>query len=207
MSDDLSFSASPCPHGRPSWTTCPHCLGLNDFDRPDPPPQPQPIITEQQGQRIMAALTTWSSIVKQEKGEYPDWNYTNITKSCLLGRLIYEGKDPLPVPPPRFMSAPWYYLIENGRCHFWRRFGVSLYERDGEQHLVVGQDGEWKLIEVRDDGSIVAEYPRNGRWLIRPVGPDDEPVEGGRTIINPETNTRDGGSYPVYFDTIIERIA
>lgn len=154
----------------------------------------EPIITEEQGQRLMAALTTWGTIYYQEKGEYPQWNHANITKSCLLGRLIYEGKEPLPVPPPRFMSAPWYSLIENGRSYFHRRFGMWR----SEDRIVIGQDGDWSLIEERDDGSLVVEYPRNGRWLVRPTR-DDEKVEGGRSIAN-------GKPEPIYFDTVIERL-
>lgn len=161
----------------------------------------EPIITEEQGGRLIEALNTWSRIYFEEKGEYPSWDYVSITKSCLLGRLIYEGKQPLPVPPPRFMSAPWYELIENGRSHFWRRHGVWT----DSIGVVIGQDAGWTLLETRPDGSMVVEYPRNGRWLLRAVGPDDPPVEGGHTIEG-DNGERLNHARPIYFDTILERI-
>lgn len=29
----------PCPHGRASWASCPHCLGINRLPQPEPPPR------------------------------------------------------------------------------------------------------------------------------------------------------------------------
>lgn len=36
-----------------------------------------------------------------------------LAKSCLMGRMLYEGKPPLPEPPPLVFSAPAYHLVEN----------------------------------------------------------------------------------------------
>ena len=33
-----------CPHGRASWASCPHCLGINRAPRPSLTPQPGPCI-------------------------------------------------------------------------------------------------------------------------------------------------------------------
>lgn len=161
---------------------------------------PKPVITEQQGQRIMEALSTWGRIYREEKGKYPEWNYANITKSCLLGRLIYDGKEPLPDPPPRYLSAPWYSLIEKGRSHLLREFAMF---RHGDK-IAIGQDDGWTLVKEWPDGTLLLEYPRNGRWVLRAVTEDDEQVVGGHTLVDGDGRPLDKPE-PVYCDTIIER--
>ncbi len=34
---------SPCPHGRPAWQMCPHCNGVNEYARQNPPKVPATI--------------------------------------------------------------------------------------------------------------------------------------------------------------------
>lgn len=36
----------------------------------------------------------------------------NVTKSCLLLRILFDAKMPLPYPPPVVFSAPQYNLVE-----------------------------------------------------------------------------------------------
>lgn len=44
---------------------------------------------------------------------------SDVSKSHLLARLL-AGDDPMPDPPPTFMGAPWYEVIESGReCVQW----------------------------------------------------------------------------------------
>lgn len=160
----------------------------------------EPILTETQGARLWEALQIWRDTVIEAKGKPPEFNEVNVRKSCLLGRLIYEGKPPLPDPPPRFCSAPWYGLIENGRDFLFREFYVWTHD----DKVVIGQDDGWHLVERHDDGAIVVEYPRNGLWLLRDVR-DDERVEGGRTIVDSAGN-RLPSAMPVYYDTVLERI-
>ena len=42
----------PCPHGRPSWHSCPHCLGINRL--PQPPRERRYSFTRD---RLIDALT------------------------------------------------------------------------------------------------------------------------------------------------------
>lgn len=159
-----------------------------------------PILTEEQAGRLWEAIETWKRVYREEKSKPVDFTEVNVRKSCLLGRLIFEGKPPLPVPPPRFLSAPWYDLIENGRSHLWREFGVWT---DGNR-VVIGQDDGWELLETRDGGAMLLAYPRNGRWLLRDVRPDEPPVLGGQTIEDEEGGRMDHAR-PVYYDTVLER--
>ena len=32
-------TSAPCPHGRASWASCPHCLGVNRLPSPPAPPR------------------------------------------------------------------------------------------------------------------------------------------------------------------------
>jgi len=58
------------------------------------------------------------TIINKEGKEFPNSFrefYINIPHSALLIRLL-SGLEPLPKPPPKSFSYPWYGLIDNGEC-------------------------------------------------------------------------------------------
>lgn len=44
-------------------------------------------------------------------GEGVSW-HAEIAKSCLLGRMLHDGKPPLAEKPPTIHAAPAYHLVE-----------------------------------------------------------------------------------------------
>jgi len=82
----------------------------------------------------------------------------DIDHSALLVRLL-DGKEPLPAPPPRANSYPWYDLIESGKgeaMEVWRYPGWPGI-------LCINQSGQWSVIEAHDDGSYLARCTTNGQ--------------------------------------------
>lgn len=96
--------------------------------------------------------------IREENGyDFPrDLNHLKISiyKSALFHRMM-EGKDPLPVPPPRSYSYPWYSLIEDG-------YGFP-YEVWKEEQMfgfpAIGIDQSiWKLEEELGDKDYIVRY-------------------------------------------------
>jgi len=82
----------------------------------------------------------------------------DIDHSALLARLL-DGKEPLPAPPPRAFSYPWYDLIESGKgdaMEVWRH-------PPNADTISINQSGQWAVIEARDDGSYRARCTTNGQ--------------------------------------------
>lgn len=74
--------------------------------------------------------------------------------STLLRRLM-EGKQPLPLPPPKSYSYPWYTLVEKGEAVILERF-VNRVPAMGEMpEGVVIEQGWWVLRETYADGTLV----------------------------------------------------
>jgi len=90
----------------------------------------------------------------------------DIDHSALLKRLL-AGQEPLPQPPPRALSSPWYDLIETG--HGTAMDVVEYTTTPGM--LSVNQSGQWKIVEKRADGSYVARCTTNNHvFTITLVG-------------------------------------
>lgn len=86
-------------------------------------------ITEEQCVAIRHAVRTWAAVVAQEKqgAEYgitPElaqeisnsFNSVYISKSCLMGRMLYQGRPPLDEAPPVEYAAPAYHLTDPELC-------------------------------------------------------------------------------------------
>ena len=61
-------------------------------------------------------LIRWLEIREKSGMDFPaspDQFRITMMKSSLLQRML-SGKDPLPIPPPKSYSRPWYDLIEKG---------------------------------------------------------------------------------------------
>lgn len=66
--------------------------------------------------KLIDLLFKWLEIREEHGVDFPgslDQLKISMLKSSLLKRMI-EGKEPLPYPPPRSYSYPWYSLIEDG---------------------------------------------------------------------------------------------
>jgi hypothetical protein len=85
----------------------------------------------------------------------------DIDHSALLERLL-DGQEPLPEPPPRAYSYPWYALIERGELQV---DDVS----DLATHIVICQH-RWEIERRAEDGSIRVQAGATHAWL-KPVGP------------------------------------
>lgn len=153
-----------------------HWWGGKTQEKPRPPVKKNKphTIDEDQLRYLIQCLYTWQNTVYKESGERPDLNNTaNITKSCLLYRLCVDGKDPLPFPPPRSFSAPWYSLIEESYGQPY-----EVYFRPDNTPVVGGDviidQCVWKVSEIRTDDMFldlvyIVEYPNWGKWeLFRP---------------------------------------
>src|SRR5260370_25743736 len=83
----------------------------------------KPVLTPQQWKHVCESMTTWFRLrAKHEKrfadtiGMTPENAATqlgaDVWHSALLQRMLVEGKDPLPQPPPRRNAYPDYAVIE-----------------------------------------------------------------------------------------------
>lgn len=125
--------------------------------------EPAPI-NEDQLRWLIDRLYVWLQTVSKEKGERPDLNNTaNITKSCLLYRLTVEAKEPLPHPPPRAYSAPWYELIEQ---EIGSAYEVWADETERGARVAINQDAGWRFVEQVSDDHWIIEYDHWGHWHL-----------------------------------------
>lgn len=126
------------------------------------------------------ALVRWLNIRAQHGYEFSRDQYqffADIDHSALLRRLL-EGKEPLPEPPPRSFSYPWYSVIEDGEgspIEVWES-PPKLF-RDYPA-LIIDQF-DWKILEKISDTEWIATYAygrgdkvkwAEGKWRIYQIG-------------------------------------
>lgn len=111
--------------------------------------------------KTIEAILTWLEIAEANGRCVPcsaDSLRCAIDHSSLLNRLL-EGKEPLPDPPPRAMSYPWYSLIENGKDYPYEVFFV-------EQEVVIEQMS-WQILEKINDNQYIVSYDKNkSSWRL-----------------------------------------
>jgi len=96
-----------------------------------------------------------------------DFNQLKITfrKSALFRRMM-EGKEPLPLPPPRSYSYPWYSLIEDGYGYPGEVWKPTSWDKCFTDYpsIVIDQT-PWKLLEElgEDDWIVTYQYGRNDK--------------------------------------------
>lgn len=75
-------------------------------------------LTWEQVKAVWHAWHIWMQVVYKEHPEWPDYcnNPINMEKSCLLGRMLIDGRPPLPEAPPLVMAAPAYHLVDPDLC-------------------------------------------------------------------------------------------
>jgi hypothetical protein len=81
-------------------------------------------ITEEQCSAIKHAARVWVKIAEKEnysaladvKKVSDALNSVTLFKSCLMGRMLYQGKAPLKDKPPVVNGAPAYWLVDPLLC-------------------------------------------------------------------------------------------
>lgn len=152
------------------------------IDPPEPEPEPELThdtldvsrdadgnsitITHEQGAAIWHAIGVWAQTFFEAQGSWPTFNEANLMKSCLLGRMLYEGKPPLKVPPPTNHAAPWYSLLEEGQSDLSRD---AVYFPDTQHVLICGM--QWAILDRSFQPNLyVVTYGDSnivGKWVLR----------------------------------------
>jgi hypothetical protein len=129
--------------------------------------------------QTISCFHKWLSIREENDIPFPN----NLLKlridmdhSALLRRLL-EGKEPLPIPPPRAFSYPWYELIDYGCSE-----PNEVWEPNASLHsypcLVIDQFSGWKILDKVSETEwiITYRYGQNqdkwaeGRWRVYQIG-------------------------------------
>jgi hypothetical protein len=117
--------------------------------------------------RILLQLQRWARIRVDADGT-PDIIGPAIGHSALLRRMLADGKDPLPLPPPKLHRMPWYALIEER--------GAVVDARDvvvSGESVTIGRYADWRVLETLVPGaSFVVLCPGRaiGRWSLQRTG-------------------------------------
>lgn len=82
----------------------------------------------------------------------------DISKSALFERLM-NGLDPLPWPPPRGLSCPWYAVVEDRGPHYAGNVKESLESGFGPYFGRFNKQGEYSKLsnseaDVNDEATI-----------------------------------------------------
>jgi hypothetical protein len=85
-----------------------------------------PILTDRD-LHILDAMVKWIATARAGY-KNPEWlpSEVDIRKSRLFWRLR-SGKEPLPAPPPKAYSCPWYEVVEEERAH-WAYNDVHVHD-------------------------------------------------------------------------------
>lgn len=88
----------------------------------------------------------------------PDHFQLTMMKSSLLNRLL-QGKEPLPIPPPKKYSYPWYSLIETGEGQATDVWEADSWVRDFHDYptLYICQF-PWKVIQKISEEDWIVTY-------------------------------------------------
>jgi len=99
---------------------------------------------------------------------------------------MMEGKEPLPLPPPRSYSYPWYSLIEDGYGYPGEVWKPTSWDQCFTDYpsIVIDQT-PWKLLEElgEDDWIVTYQYGRNDKtkfadtkWRVYCIGCGYPPI-------------------------------
>lgn len=100
--------------------------------------------------RVLDAVKTWLDIL--DKTGHGSPTPADVDHSGLLYRLL-NGKPPLPEPPPRSFSYPWYSLIENGE--------ETAQGREVDQKYFVVNQARWDIVSQDGDNYVIL-WPETG---------------------------------------------
>ena len=84
--------------------------------------------------------------------------FVDADHSSLLQRLL-NGQRPLPEPPPKNMSYPWYHLIEMGHG-----LAFEVWEPTGQDHegMICIDQCFWHVIKKLGPSEWIATYEYTG---------------------------------------------
>lgn len=130
-------------------------------------------ITWDQVRAINHALMVWREVYRKEKGDYPDLNnVANLWKSCLLGRMLVEGKPPLENAPPVVCAAPAYHLVDKDYCFncggLKTEPGRCLSTSIDQKHDIVTELGTHRSHNEPPLGKVVTRVYCAESWHPRP---------------------------------------
>lgn len=103
--------------------------------------------------RVVKAVLLWQAICDDPLGNITedDINTADMFHSSLLQRLL-EGQPPLPLPPPKAFSYPWYSLIERGEG--W--CDAMVWQ---DTKMVINQ-GLWDIVKREDQHEVyLVQWP------------------------------------------------
>lgn len=143
-------------------------------------------LTYEQKLLAIEAFSRWLEIYAQHSEKAPIGEEAafqiriDADHSALLFRLL-SGKEPLPVPPPTYMSRPWHSLIETGEGQPFEVWDVADYQALGDLWkddfpgcigtLFIGQS-PWGIEErVEPKKEWIVFHPgAPGRWRVWDTG-------------------------------------
>ena len=74
------------------------------------------VLTPHQVRAIWNAIDIWQDVCRTELGKPLPFTKPNLAKSRLLGRMLIDGRPPLPDAPPHFLGAGGYHLVDPELC-------------------------------------------------------------------------------------------
>jgi hypothetical protein len=150
-------------------------------------------VTDEQCAAIRRAARVWLEVCEAEGYREVDAVRAvvdaligpTLLKSCLMGRMLYEGKPPTEERPPTMGSAPAYYLVDPDLCPTCggerngpgRRLGSSPLEDDASWHVRLAElafawkDGERYEIPIGKVRVVVeCVEPWHLQWQVAQRG-------------------------------------
>jgi|TARA_R100000656_G_scaffold104176_1_gene75990 hypothetical protein len=134
---------------------------------------------------FLNSVILWMEVVHSE-GKLNLDNLRNDASHSLRGgllRYILDGNSPWRVPPPLYMSRPWYGLFDSGkdllatRMEVWKMSDKGWTCENADKTVVIGQSrwdvveehgtGDWTLTPSEGNGG----GPRCGQYRVTIKGP------------------------------------
>ena len=110
----------------------------------------------------MHAVSQWLHLKERYEPARPVYSLSQLSAdvdhSSLLRRLL-AGKEPLPEPPPRSFSYPWYEIVEQGHAE-----RCCAYFNDGE--VTINQCSDWTIVEWGETTWTVTHPGAPGQWIL-----------------------------------------
>lgn len=128
-------------------------------------------------EKIARAVVLWLFVAAEQGRGFPD--SPNILRidmdhSCLLQRLL-SGTPPLPKPPPKHFSSPWYELIDDGFAsplEVWEikaKKDRGLIEHFGDALFIDKEP--WSIVERRGPNDWLVKHSRDENvWRVWSTG-------------------------------------
>lgn len=129
-------------------------------------------LTEEERKHLDHALYSFSKWleIREQNGIKPPSSHQQFicdaSHSSLLARL-FKRIEPLPQPPPKAFSYPWYSLIEKGEGE---SFDVHLVPSMGPDVISISQSPTWKIRQkISDKHYVVSHKDSDVLWDLTEV--------------------------------------